>query len=119
MEFLNLFWNFDADNKTKFFVFAIIALMALCILCKPKGKKKESTPTINSNNNAKPKMNNPPQPLTKCQIDYKVCQENTKRGNLNKNMCFQCKPNGDFPNQIYYPSIGWINVDPKTGKPLG
>lgn len=90
MDILNLFWNLDASDATKVFIFIVCALCALCTICKSKNENKP----------------------TKCEIDYSLCIEN------NNDMCYKCLPNGDFPSQIYNSNIGWINIDPKTGKHL-
>ncbi len=105
MDVLGLFWNFDANNNTKIIVFIVVVVIVLCILCKPKNKKKKADNFTNNNK------------LSKCQIDYKTCQENKKRGNI-KNMCQVCKTNGDYPDRIYNNTQGWIKIDPKNGKPL-
>lgn len=105
MEYLTLFWNFDTNNYTKIIAFIIFIIVILCVICKPKNKNnKSNTNSINKNG------------LTNCQIDHKVCQENKKRGN--NNICVACKPNGNYPNKIYNPKLGWVNVDPVTGRAL-
>lgn len=120
MEFLNLFWNFNADSKTKLFFFAIVGLAVLCILCRPKGSDKSNqVKTVDKINNVMSGKNweKKDTPLTQCQIDHKLCQENLKLGNSNQ-VCHVCKPNGDYPEQIYHPNVGLIKVNPKTGKPI-
>ncbi len=116
MDFLTLFWKFDANNSTKMFVFILFVICLLCIICKPKSKNKKE----NFNNNMqyggqKMPTTAPATAPTKCEIDFKVCQENQKRGNKN-DMCFRCMPNGDYPPQIYHPNAGWVKIDPKSGK---
>ena len=99
MELLKLFWDLDANNGAKFIIFIMVAVCILCIICRPKNKKdmyKDSSEPTN------------------CQIDYKLCKENSKRGN--NAVCHVCKPNGEYPDKIYSPDLGWIGVDPKTGK---
>lgn len=110
MDSLNLFWSLDANNSTKLIVLVTIALLILCIICKPKNKKKVDgyKPTENTDNNK----------LSKCQIDYKMCQVNSNRGNTDKNFCHVCKPNGDYPDKIHHQNVGWIKVNPKTGTPI-
>lgn len=101
MDILKLFWDLDINNTTKIAIFIIIAIIVLCIICKPKNKK-DKYKNVNIN---KP---------TKCQIDYKLCKENSKNGN--NEVCHICKNNGDYPDKIYNSKIGWINIDPKSGK---
>jgi hypothetical protein len=111
MEFLNLFWNFDADNKTKLIIFCSLVIMFLCILCKPKNNKVSHIPILQPNVSKKTN-------ISKCQIDQKVCQVNVKHGYTNKNLCIKCKPNGNYPDKIYNSKIGWINLDPNTGQEI-
>jgi hypothetical protein len=126
MEFLSLFWNFDADNKTKFIFSVFVVIIFLCLFCRPKGSNNsnqlEMFNKINSvlkgdewNKKREKKFKNK---LTNCQIDYKLCKENLKRGNINSLMCQTCQPNGDYPSKIYHQNLGWIKVNTKTGKPL-
>jgi len=103
-----LFWNLDVSNVTKLIAFSIFVLLILCIICKPKNKK------IDKYNKTGPITNKP----TKCQIDYKICQENIKRGNSSKDVCYICKSNGDYPDKIYHPTTGYLKLDPKTGKAI-
>ena len=107
MDHLMLFWNLDVSNVTKLIVFSIFILLILCIICKPKNKK------IDKYN----KMETATEP-TKCQIDYKMCQENIKRGNSAKDLCYVCKSNGDYPDKIYHPGTGYVKLNPKTGKAM-
>ena len=118
MDFLNLFWNFDASSNTKLLIFGLVALFFLFILCRPKNADKSNqVQTMNKINEIMTGENHKKnKSLTRCQIDHKICQENAKRGNTN-GICHVCKPNGDYPDKIYNPDLGWINVDPKTGKP--
>ena len=102
MDLLGLFWNFNANDSTKIIAFFIFIVLMLCIICKPKKKR------VTDGFSERP---------TKCQIDYKMCQENSKRGNNNKNVCHLCKSNGDYPDKIYKNGVGWIKLNPKSGKP--
>jgi len=119
MDFLNLFWNFDANNKTKFLFFGLIALFVMCILCRPKGSDQSGqVKTMKKINDVMTGENHKKNiPLTKCQIDHQLCRENLKKGNNNL-VCHVCKPNGDYPDKIFHPQAGWIPVDPKTGNAL-
>lgn len=99
MDILKLFWDLDINNTTKITIFIIIVILVLCIICKPKNKKDKYK-----------NINKP----TKCQIDYKLCKENSKNGN--NEVCHICKNNGDYPDKIYNSKVGWINIDPKSGK---
>ena len=102
MDFLSLFWNIDVSNTTKIIAFIIFVIFILCIICKPRNKKIDTYVADRG--------------PSKCQIDYKTCQENSKRGN--KNVCYVCKPNGDYPEKIHHPQLGWIKLNPKTGKQI-
>jgi hypothetical protein len=94
MDFLNLLWNFDADDKTKMILFMIIASISLFILVRYTPRK---------------------QIASKCQIDHRTCLVNVKHGNKLNNDCLKCKTNGDYPDQIYNSEAGCIKLDPKTG----
>ena len=110
MDFLNLFWSFDANGSTKLIVMSVVAILILCIICKPKNKKKIDEYKTDNNNS---------QNLSKCQVDYKMCQENTERGNnTDKNLCHVGKPNGDYPDKVYNQNVGWVKIDPKYGNPI-
>ena len=112
MDSLNLFWSLNVNNSTKLIMISIVVILILCIICKPKNKKKVDEYINHSNNKNNNKNNN----LSKCQIDYETCKENNRRGNIDKTFCHVCKPNGDYPDKIYHPNVGWMKVDPKTGK---
>jgi hypothetical protein len=116
MEVLNLFWNLDVNDTTKYALLILVSIFIMSFVC---GVAKNPNMNIKPNSNYKSNESNIK--LTKCQIDYKMCQANMDNGNLDKknDMCFVCTKDGEYPKVVNHPRVGIINLDPTSGELVG
>lgn len=100
MSIIELFWNLDVSNTTKWLIIVGI-IVCVFLTCIYNGKKKNWN--INTKNKKKKKNN-----LSKCQINYKKCMNDNIKNKTNK-FCYPCLENGKPPDFFYDSKMGqWM-----------
>jgi hypothetical protein len=92
---LNLFWNLNTTDNTKYIIIIVI-IIGILTLCIFSGKKK----THKRNNKKK----------TKCEDSYMKCMQNNIRNNRN-DFCYPCLDDGNAPDFFLNPHTKqWIKA---------
>ncbi len=108
MEFLEILWNLDITDRTKYLsIIGMIGVVFLiCILSSKKKNKRQKIKKNIAQHNDKfymeySKLYSP----SNCQRDYVNCVNN------NNDRCYPCLTNGAYPDFFYDARLGqWIKT---------